>query len=182
MYSLKVLIKFLPLLLWTYTWSVWSVEPRYIVCWLSIYLEISSFSLLQVALVDPVVRIRCTTKVDPVLGVSSPEITTISIRAYRLFPNILELKSHRWRSLQHIEYQCLYFNIASGNYIGEPWRDPRLDRSSVTSRPILWIRSSIYNGLEEPFVTFLPYRGNWSLIAIKFYSVFSSDQIYTKQF
>ena len=30
------LIKFLPLLPWMYTWSVWSVEPRYIVCWLSI--------------------------------------------------------------------------------------------------------------------------------------------------
>jgi len=25
-----------PLLSWMYTWTVWSVKPRYIVCWLSI--------------------------------------------------------------------------------------------------------------------------------------------------
>ena len=62
------------------------MEPRYIVCWLSIYFEISSCSLLHVALVDPVVRFHCATPVDPVVGMSSPEITIIGIRAYRLFP------------------------------------------------------------------------------------------------
>ena len=60
------------------------MEPRYIVCWLSIYFEISS-SLLQVALVDPVVRISYAVPVDPVVGASSPEITTIGIRAYNHF-------------------------------------------------------------------------------------------------
>jgi len=50
-------------------------EPCYIVYWLTIYFEISS-SLLQVALVDPVVYIRCATPVDPVVGASSLEITT----------------------------------------------------------------------------------------------------------
>ena len=46
-------------------------------------LWISSSSLLQVALVDPVVHIRYAALVDPVVGASSPEITTIGIRAYR---------------------------------------------------------------------------------------------------
>ena len=55
--------------------------------WLSIYFEISSSSLLQVTLVDPVVRIRCVSPVDPVVGASDLEITTIGIRAYRLFIN-----------------------------------------------------------------------------------------------
>jgi len=56
-------------------------------CLLSIYFEISSSSLIQVALADPVVRNRCAALVDPVVGVSSLEITTIGIRTYRLFPN-----------------------------------------------------------------------------------------------
>ena len=34
------------------------MEPRYIVCWLSVYFELSSSFLFQVALVDHVVRIR----------------------------------------------------------------------------------------------------------------------------
>jgi len=63
------------------------MESRYIVCWLSIYFEISSSSLLQIALVDHVVRIRCATPVDLVVGASSPEITTIGIKAYKLFTN-----------------------------------------------------------------------------------------------
>jgi len=46
------------------------VEPRYIVSWISIYFEISSSSLLQVALVDPVVYFRCTAPIDPVVGES----------------------------------------------------------------------------------------------------------------
>jgi len=62
------------------------VEPCYIVCWASIYFGIFS-PLLQVALVDPMVRIRCAAPVDPVVGASSPKIATIDIRAYRLFPN-----------------------------------------------------------------------------------------------
>jgi len=62
------------------------VEPCYIICWLSIYFGISS-SILHVALVDPVVYFRCATPVDPIVGASSHEITTIGIRAYRLFPN-----------------------------------------------------------------------------------------------
>jgi len=49
------------------------------VCWLSIYFRISFSSLLQVALVDPVVRIRCTAPVDPVVGASSAEITTLTL-------------------------------------------------------------------------------------------------------
>jgi len=52
------------------------VESRYIVYWLSIYFGISSSSLLHVALVDPVVHFRRATLVDPVMGTSSPEITT----------------------------------------------------------------------------------------------------------
>ena len=48
-------------------------------CWFSIYFEIS-FSLLHVALVDPVVCFSCAAPVDPVVGVSR-EITTIGIRA-----------------------------------------------------------------------------------------------------
>jgi len=55
---------------------------------------ISSSSLLQVALVDPMVRICCAAPVEPVVGTSSPEITTNGIRAYRLFPNgILSVKT-----------------------------------------------------------------------------------------
>jgi len=33
------------------------------------------------------VHFRCTGPVDPIMGTSSPEITTIDIRAYRLLPN-----------------------------------------------------------------------------------------------
>ena len=44
-------------------------------CWLSIYFGISS-SLLQLALVDPVLRIRCAALPDPIVGAFSPEITT----------------------------------------------------------------------------------------------------------
>ena len=51
------------------------MEPRYIVCWTFIYFEISS-SLFQVALIDSVVRIRRAAPIDPVVGASSPEITT----------------------------------------------------------------------------------------------------------
>jgi len=47
-------------------------------CWLSTYFGVS-FSLLHVALVDPVVCFRCAAPVDPVVGVSR-EITTIGIR------------------------------------------------------------------------------------------------------
>ena len=50
------------------------MEPHYIVCWLSIYFEISSSSLLHVALVDPVVCFRCAAPVDPNIGASFPEI------------------------------------------------------------------------------------------------------------
>ena len=63
------------------------MEPLYIVCWRSIYFGISSSSLLQVTLVDPVIRIRCAAPVDPVVEASSPEITKIGIRTYRLFLN-----------------------------------------------------------------------------------------------
>jgi len=52
-----------------------------------IYFGISSSFLLQVALIDPVVHIRCVAPVDPVVGPSSPKITTIGIRVYILFPN-----------------------------------------------------------------------------------------------
>jgi len=45
------------------------------VCWFSIYFRISS-SFLQVSIVDPVVRIRYVAPVDPVMGATSPEITT----------------------------------------------------------------------------------------------------------
>ena len=51
------------------------MEPRYIVCWLSIYFGISSSSLFHVALVNHVVRFRCAALVDLVVEVSSPEIT-----------------------------------------------------------------------------------------------------------
>ena len=44
MYYSKVLIKFLPLLPWMYTRSVWSVEPRYIVCYFLSTLDIFFFS------------------------------------------------------------------------------------------------------------------------------------------
>ena len=44
------------------------MEPRHIDCWISIYFEISSSSLLQVAFVDLMVRIRCAAPVDPVVG------------------------------------------------------------------------------------------------------------------
>jgi len=57
------------------------VEPLYIICWLSIYFEIFSSSLLQVVLVDPVIRIRCAALVDPIVEASDLEITTIGIRA-----------------------------------------------------------------------------------------------------
>ena len=52
------------------------MEPYYIVCWLSIYFVISFSSLLQITLVDHVVRIRCVAPVDPVVRGVSPEITT----------------------------------------------------------------------------------------------------------
>ena len=76
-----------------YARSIWSVEPRYIICWLSICFEISSSSLLHVALVDHVVCFCCAAPVDPVVRASSPEFTTIGIRAYRLFLNICCLLS-----------------------------------------------------------------------------------------
>ena len=47
----------------------------------SIYFGTSSSSLLQVVLVDPMVRIRCAAPLDPVVRASSPEITKIGIRA-----------------------------------------------------------------------------------------------------
>jgi len=50
------------------------VEPRYIACWLSIYFGISSSSLLQVALIDHVVRIQCAAPIDPIVGASSLEM------------------------------------------------------------------------------------------------------------
>ena len=47
-------------------------------CVLAFYLLWNIFSsLLQVVLVDPVVRIRCVVPVDPIVGASSPEITTL---------------------------------------------------------------------------------------------------------
>ena len=54
------------------------MEPRYIVCWLSIYFGISS-SLLHVVLIDLMVRFCCATPVDPVVG-TTPEFTIISIK------------------------------------------------------------------------------------------------------
>ena len=62
-------------------------RTTFIICWLFIYFEIFSSSFFQVALVDHMVRIRYAAPVDPVMGASSPENTTIDIRAYRLFTN-----------------------------------------------------------------------------------------------
>ena len=75
-------------------------------CWLSIYFVISSSSsLLQVALVDPVLHIRCTAPVDPVMGESSLEITTIGIRAYRLFHN------NWYQSKLNVKMSAINFDI-----------------------------------------------------------------------
>ena len=63
------------------------MEPRYIVCRLSIYFEISSSSLLHIVLGDRVVYFRCAIPIDPIVGTSPSEITTIDIRAYKLFFN-----------------------------------------------------------------------------------------------
>ena len=80
------------------------MEPHYIVCWLSIYFGISSFSLLQVVLVDPVVCFRCAASVDPGVGVT-PEFTTIDIRAYRLFYN------NWYQSKVNLKMSAIKFNI-----------------------------------------------------------------------
>ena len=102
MYFLKVLIKFLSLSSGDIH-AICLIGGTTLYCLYAFYL--SSSSLLQVALVDPVIRIRCVAPVNPVVGASSPEITTIGIRAYRLFTN------NWYQSKVNVKMSAIKFDI-----------------------------------------------------------------------
>jgi len=83
------------------------MEPRYIVCWLSIYFEISFSSLLQVALIDHVVLfpLRCPSRSDRagVRPLNSQQAPLCLLSFFRFFLGILVTNlSTGWRESSSI--------------------------------------------------------------------------------